>query len=236
MNRATIRWSLFLIWTLFTAAAAARAQGVELTVNLPPAAKVESARAVSGLAGQTPLESRGQITDGKIIFRKLLPATPYDVELELPGGQTVRGVDLGWYNEEPAKAGAGELSDGDRAAIADILKVPTFYNRNELLMLRGDHDRAVGLVQLIRDTDFHAAGGNVIWRVEVYYFKNQYGGWEKLQQQNKVIRRERFKSLTAFERATAKLRWLPELGGIRIPADAGKATIDVAPEMLNVSK
>jgi hypothetical protein len=137
------------------------------------------------------------------------------------------GFDTGWYEEEAGGAARGPaepLTDDDRREISDIVsKVPSFYDRAELLQLAGDHDRAVGLVQLVRDRAFHAsAQGEIIWRVEVYYFKFQAGGWEKVQQQNKVLRRERFRSREQYEDVVGKLRWNPLLGGVRVGKDETK--------------
>jgi len=154
--------------------------------------------------------------------------TPADlsltVQLKLKDGTTLQGVDMGWYSDIPAKPDAAELSADDREAIRAIVQdVPSFYNKSDILLLHGDHDRAVALVQLIRDTDFHSAGGNIIWRIELYYFKFQYGGWEKVQQQNNIVRRERFKSMDDYKAATEKLRWVAQLGGVRVGKDEAKA-------------
>jgi hypothetical protein len=173
------------------------------------------------------LEADG-IPEGKAVrFRGLLPDTPYDIEVVLRNGTVIAGFSPGWYEEAPAGAGrekAEPLTDDDRAEINDIVsKVPSFYDRSELLQLVGDHDRAVGLVQLIRDRAFHASGeGEVIWRVELYYFKFQAGGWEKVQQQNKVLRRERFRNREQYEDVVNNLRWTPLLGGVRVGKEGSK--------------
>ena len=122
------------------------------------------------------------------------------------------------------------MPDEDRAAVLEIIeKVPAFYSRSELLALRGNATRATALVQLIRDTDFHARQGDeIIWRVEVWQFENQAGGWAKLQQQNRVLTRERFPTRTAFDKRQATLHFDPRLGGILVPDD-GVAEIDWAP-------
>jgi hypothetical protein len=92
------------------------------------------------------------------------------------------------------------------------------------LQLRGDGSQAVGLVQLVRSKTFHGdKGDEVIWRIELWYFKNEYGGWSKIAQVNKVVRRERFKTEGDYQAATARLEWIPDLGGIMMPkGDAGR--------------
>ena len=47
------------------------------------------------------------------------------------------------------------------------------------------------LLELMRTRRFHASAGAVVWRVELWYFQNQFGGWEKLPNQERVLRRER---------------------------------------------
>ncbi|MCY2952297.1 MAG: hypothetical protein NTU53_10010 [Planctomycetota bacterium] len=101
-----------------------------------------------------------------------------------------------------------------------------------MLLLAGNHDRVVILAELIRDTDFHSAVGNeIIWRIELWYFKNQHGGWERVTQSNKVLRRERFKSRDDYISATAKLKYLPALGGLRLKKDESKS-LPLTPEDL----
>ena len=173
--------------------------------------KVSSATATSA---EPKVSVAGTVSAQAVLFENLAADASYDVRLDLADGVAMQGVDLGWYDEEPARPDAGELTDDDRTAIKAIINVPSFYNKSEILAVRGDHSRASVLVQLVRDKDFYHGTGEVIWRVELWYFQEEYGGWEKVAQQNKILRRERFKTHDAFEAAVAKLKWAPELGGI----------------------
>jgi hypothetical protein len=183
--------------------------------------------AAVAVASAVGTRTAGVVREQAISFSNLLPATPYDVQIALADGTELRPIDLSWYNEEPAKADAGPLDDTDRHDINMIVTdVPSFYNKGELLLLKGDHDRAVGLVQMVRDTPFYASKGDIVWRIELWYFKNQYGGWEIISQQNKIIRRERFKNASDYA-AALKVKWVPELGGIRLPDGAKQETLTV---------
>lgn len=197
-----------------------------LVVHSPPNTTVESATAT------TPIKSElsGKPDGAKATFDNVPADAAVTVELKLTDKTLLQGVDLGWYNDEPLPADVQPLNDDDRESIRAIVQdVPSFYNKSDILLLAGNHARAVGLVQLVRDTDFHAGKGEVVWRVELYYFKFQYGGWEKVQQQNKVVRRERYKTMDAYKEATDKLKWVAELGGIKV----GKTeTKEVSAEML----
>jgi hypothetical protein len=191
-------------------------QPLTLTVQIPSAMKIASATAGSTEPKAT---VQGKVSDHAVVFENLAADSSYDVRLDLADGNVVQGVNLGWYDEEPANPDAGALTDDDRAAIREIIDVPSFYNKSDILAVRGDHARATVLVQLVRDKDFYNGKGEVIWRVELWYFEEDFGGWEKVAQQNQILRRERFKTHDAFQSAVAKLKWAPELGGIVISRD-----------------
>lgn len=198
----------------------------EVRVELPPGQRPVSGTAV---ARSAQLEAPGR-TDGQaLVFAELVAGLSYDLRIGLADGTMLQGVDLGWYSNEPPSADAGPITDDDRSQIDAILYAPQhFYNRTRLLALVGDHDRVTALVELVRDSAFHGdRGGEIIWRIEVWYFKNQAGGWEKLAQQNQVLRRERFRRKQDAA-TTQQIRWTPELGGIE-PAD------DYQPRVIRLS-
>lgn len=172
------------------------------------------------------LETRGQVEGRSVRFDDLLPDTPYDIEIRLRGGTVLAGVNMGWY--EPTDPSpdhdAQPLTEEDRRQIhAIVQQVPSFYDTAEILLLEGNRDRAVALVQLERHRAFHnAVQGEIIWRIELYYFQNQAGGWEKIQQVNQVLRRKRFRDREAYEDEVHSLRWIPQLGGIQVGKNEAK--------------
>jgi len=188
---------------------------------------------VSGVATDRVLKEdfAGAVTDASVQFKDVPPGTPLDVKITLRDGAVLQGADMTWYTDvDPADTAPQPMSGDDRAEITSIAtEIPSFYSRSELLHLRGDNTRAVALVQLIRDTAFHAdKGGEIIWRVELWYFENQAGGWAKVPQQNKVLRRERFTSKEAYDTDAGKIRWMPELGALVVKKD-GTTTVDLSP-------
>ncbi|MCC6240102.1 MAG: hypothetical protein IT448_07385 [Phycisphaerales bacterium] len=202
--------------------------------------RLEGGQVQQGIAQNRSLkiQSPGVVQESEVRFSDLLPDTPYDLDLTLVDGRVLAGVDMSWYEsldqpEKPAEA----LNDDDRAEIDAIVRdVPSFYDRSELLKLAGNHDRAVGLVQLVRDRAFHASKSDeVIWRVELYYFQYQAGGWEKVQQQNKVLRRERFATRQQYENVVDHLDWVEKLGGI-ICHDDKPVRIELSTEELSRSR
>ncbi len=164
------------------------------------------------------LKVTGSIQGDTIRFAKLLPNTPYDLTITLKDGTTLQGVNLGWLNEEPVNPNVQPMTDEDRTEIYGLVKPDKdFFNKIEILQLSGDHNRATALVRMIRDRAFHSdKGGEVISRFEIWYFRFEYGGWEKVQQGQKILRRDRFKSQEEYEKTIGVIKWVPELGGIKL--------------------
>ena len=157
---------------------------------------------VSALAGV-----EVKMADGEVATVTQSSATR---QAQLRDGTRLVGVDMSWY--APATPDQQALSDDDREQIKELLTVPSFYDRTVLLHTEGDSQRVVGLVELVRDRDFHAGKGEVIWRVELWYFEFQNGGWAKVSQQNRVIDRQRFASADDYRRYVSKVRFVPRLG------------------------
>jgi len=211
-------YPIFCLLMLLPAAAGAQT----LVLQWQGTSPVVSAVALDRAAGA---QMAGRIEAGAIRFGPLPADTPLDVRLTLKDGTVLEGVDLSAEDGsayDPAKT----LSEDDRGQIDAILtKIPSFYDSTRCLHLRGDGSAATALVRLGRERDFHAAQGDRIWRVELWYFRNAAGGWEKLLQRNVVLRRERFKSKAQWDAAEA-IVWRPELGGLRLK-DSESKTLSV---------
>jgi hypothetical protein len=212
-----------------------------ITITVPSGITVTKAAATTEKEPRTTLD--GTIRDHTITFAEPLPGSAYEAQLTLADGTVLQGVDMGWYSRVPDKPNADPLDDDDRQQMTDVLKkVLSFYNVNELTLLKGNHNRAVMLVRLERSSAFHSdKGDEVIWRPELWYFENHHGGWEKVQQTDRVLRRERFTTHADYHAVVDKLKWVPELGGLKstpkipdvkvtLPADTGvPAVSDAAP-------
>ncbi len=226
-NTGMIQCFIGVLLTFFTGATWAG----EILIHLP-----QPATHATVLAKTLGLKEWGKIEDKTVKFVNLLPDNPYDIMIELADGTALQGVDMGWYGPEPADPDAGALDDDDKSEIdAIVTQVPSFYDSCRPLIVIGTHQRAVVLAELLRERDFHAAGGNVIWRVELWYFENQNGGWAKVQQQNQVLRRERFASEKAFHAAVDPLRWVPQLGAVRV-GEGKSVEIKVTVEAIAAAK
>jgi hypothetical protein len=217
------RWFFtFLLAGLLVAAQPATQTTPNLEIRVPATMKVKSAKLIDP---QSKLEIVGKKEGQSLKFANLLPNAAYDAVLTLEDGKILRGVNLGWYTTlMKAQAEAKPMEEEDHDAILDLFNgIQAFENKRNLLKLSGNHDHATALVDLIRDTEFHSAkGGEIIWRVELWYFKYQHGGWEKVSQQNMVLYRERFKSQKEFDDFVKPLRFVEELGGLKAQKGEGK--------------
>jgi hypothetical protein len=210
------------------------ARAADLLVQLPPATTCLSAEALapSAQAGDDGPATPGKKTaDGRIFFTNLKPATPYDLRLTLSDGRVLRGVNMAWYTREPANPDAGPLNDDDRKQIGALVSdVKSFYDISRILAINGDHDRATVLVERIRNARFDGgASGEVIWRIELWYFNNDFGGWSEPPQTNKVLQRKRFPAQTDYHAMVDKLNWVPLLGGIQFSKPEEKREISLTP-------
>jgi hypothetical protein len=213
----------------------------DLVVKLPADIHAESISALTpgGSGGDdNPVEeatvSRDENGQSIARFSQLEAGTPYDICLVLGNGVELRGVNMAWYTAEPAKADAGPMDDDDREQIrALVTDVKSFYNISRIMMLSGDHDRATVLVERARTTAFHSdTGQEAIWRVELWYFKNEFGGWQEIPQTSKVLVRKRFDSTDEYQAAVSATRWLPSLGGVVLDKNGASRAIEVTREMV----
>jgi hypothetical protein len=155
--------------------------------------------------------------DGKTgAFRvpRLLAGRTYDLVVWTEGAD---GVKVRWegacmdYHREIVADKQGATAE-DKKWLEDFIKdMPSFYDKARVLHMAADHKHATLLVELARTRDFHSGkGGEVIYRIELWYFENLFGGWAKDKNTEKVLARWRGPG------AQIEKNWqfLPELGGI----------------------
>jgi hypothetical protein len=165
--------------------------------------------------------------DAKGIFRfdNLLPGQSYDliVWTTAPDGTVTRweGASMDYHRDIIPST---PVTPADRKEIEGLITdPPQFYDKVRPLKIAADHQHATVLVELIRTRDFHSdGGGEVIYRVELWYFENLFGGWAKDSNTEKVLARVRGKP------ADLQKNWqfLPQLGGLTasLPAAAPATT------------
>jgi hypothetical protein len=207
-----------------------------ITIQLPADIAVAKATAATEKQPQTTLI--GTIADRSITFTDPIPGSAYEVQLTLKNGTVLQGVDMNWYSRVPDKADAEPLNDDDIQQMKAVFTAGAqFFDLQEATIIKGNHNRAVMLVRCERTNKFHSdKGDEIIWRPELWYFENHHGGWEKVLQTDRVLRRERFATHEEYHAVVDKLRWVQELGGLKstpkqpdvkvtLPPHAGVATL-----------
>lgn len=171
----------------------------------------------------------------------------YDLIVTTKVGR-IEGIDLSPHESElerlrrrRVRANPKEFTDDDRDAVTELItKVKQFENFVRPLYIRGHGDKATALVEKARIQDettgkFHSEKGNeAIWRVELWYFRRWFGGWERVSNVEAVLYRKRM-SRADYDR----MAWVfsDKLGGIEVgPAGTAKSVAIVVPEQLDPDK
>ena len=128
----------------------------------------------------------------------------YDLIVETTVGR-IEGVDLSPVETElerlrrkRPRANPREFTDEDRATILELItKVKQFENFVRPIYVVGHGEKATALVEKARIQDektekFHSEQGDeAIWRVELWYFRKWFGGWERVSNVEGVLYRQR---------------------------------------------
>jgi len=217
-----------------------------IAINIPADVKVEKAVATTEKEPKTTIT--GDIKNQTVTFADPVPGSAYEAQLTLKDGTVLQGVDMGWYSRVPDKPNADELTDDDRQQMKAVFTAGAqFFNVQEATLIKGNHNRAVMLVRLER-ANFHSdKGDEIIWRTELWYFQNEHGGWEKVLQTDRVLRRERFATHKDYHDVVDRLKWVPELGGLKstpktpdvkvtLPPNAGVPSVPPTSQPTGASK
>jgi hypothetical protein len=158
---------------------------------------------------------------GAFTISGLLPGHTYDL-IAWTKDTRWEGINMEYHRvvvpDQPA-------TDDDKQWIKDFVsKELQFANKARVLWMAADHKHAVALVELIRDTGFHSgAAGEIIYRTELWYFENDFGGWAKDRNTEKVITRWRGQS----EHFPANWQYVPLLGAITLDATGASEPVHV---------
>ena len=149
---------------------------------------------------------------GAFSVEGVLPGRAYDliVWTEGTGGGTRwEGVCMDYHRDIVRDK---EVTEEDKKWLENFVKeMPGFMDKARVLHMAADHKHATLLVELARTREFYSdKGGEVIYRVELWYFENLFGGWAKDKNTEKVLARVRGKA-DAFEK---NWQFLPALGGV----------------------
>ena len=84
------------------------------------------------------------------------------------------------------------LADDANAILQYVARMEDFMDLRRTIYLQGHGSQAAALVELLRTKEYYAAKpGELIWRVEIWYFQFSHGEWERIPESERVLRRER---------------------------------------------
>jgi len=145
---------------------------------------------------------------GSFVFSGLPGDATYDLCVRLADGREIEGIDLDFVDSRLVKLAAQRRKqlglapdrskkftrdDADKI-LAYARDMEDFMEDRRVLYLKGHGRRATMLIEQMRLRKFVAASGaarpgKIIWRVELWYFLEQRGGWERVANQERMLRR-----------------------------------------------
>lgn len=180
--------------------------------QITPAEKIQNVRAVSRVSGKIFLPKKFDKKTGRFEFKNMPGRAAYDICIVATDGREFEGIDLEFTGARlerlaelrraelglPAGKTTAKFSTADVRAIQEfVANWQDFLDTRRILYIHGQENRATVLIELMRTREFHKSskGGEdaeqIIWRIELWYMQKQGGGWEKLPNVEKLLRRER---------------------------------------------
>ncbi|MFP4054173.1 MAG: hypothetical protein ACLFV7_09965 [Phycisphaerae bacterium] len=240
----------------------------DVTGTLSPARRVHRVWLEHRTSGKRYKPDRWDPNSGAFAFCDLPGATRYDVCLETTDGREIEGIDLSPPDQRLLKLAERRREQLDLPAerthrftredanelVQWVAQADDLLEDRRVLYVQGHGKRATLLVELMRTRAFHASGGAIVWRVDLWHFHHQFGGWDRLANTETTLRRLRVRpddwkkvhvewtpALTADVDADGKsepLRFrIPDKANPAIGRTAGtKMKLESAPVILGVQK
>ena len=199
---------------------------------IKPASGVESLSAVSRVTGKTYPPAEFNKAAGTFLFKSLPGAATYDIVVKTADGRSIEGIDLDFVDQEMLQQAQERRKElklpperqkaFDAADVAELLKyvkdLQDFCDIRRAIYIAGHGRRATMLVELMAEHFYDQKPGELIWRVELWYFEYQFGGWERVANQERVLQRQRMQK-GAWQQIDVE--YYPQLS-VHVPRD-GKA-------------
>ena len=216
-----------------------RAGGI--TGRIRTTEKMTRLRAISRVTGKTYPPRRFDAKTGRFEFRDLPGDARYDICFQVGDVREIEGIDLDFVDQRLVRLAdtrrkqlalpperAHTFSERDVKSLLEFVKgMKEFMEDRRVLYIRGHGRRAVLLVELMRTREFYSSGaGEYVWRIELWYFVNQFGGWEKLANQERVLRRLR--TGAAQWRNLISVEYYPQLS-VYVTAAGKSEPVEFAP-------
>jgi hypothetical protein len=177
----------------------------DVTGRIRPAKDISDIWAVNRFTKKTYTRESFDKATGKFTFKNLPGDAAYDICVSLPEGRRVEGIDLSFTDARmvrlaaerrkqlglaPERTHAFSQDDVDQM-VKWLGGIKDFTDFRRALYVKGHGRRATMLLEGMRTRAHHDSQGRHVWRIELWYFENRFGGWEKLNNQEQVLRRER---------------------------------------------
>lgn len=170
-----------------------------------PAGKVRTLRAVRRATGKIHTPATFDAKTGRFTFADLPGDATYDLCITTDDGRDVEGIDLSFVDARlerlaaarrkqlnlPARKPGAFTQKDVKEILRFVMEWKDFMDTRRVLYLQGRGDRATALVELMRLKEFHNTKADVVWRIELWYFVRRGGGWERLANVERVLRRVR---------------------------------------------
>ena len=198
-----------------------------LTGRVVSEAPIDSLAAVSRATGKEYAPAAFDGKTGRFAFPDVPGDAVYDLRVKI-GPRMIEGIDLSAPDARMQRLAQvrrrqlglppdreHEFVQADADEIVKYVRdMQDFMEIRRVLYLQGRGVGATALVELLRTREFYAAKGQIVWRVELWYFQEQFGGWQRQGKQDRVLLRER---LSGDQWAGRHLEYYPELS---VPVDA----------------
>lgn len=177
----------------------------DIEAVVTPAGRIKEITAVHRPTGKVYRPESWDARTGRVVFKDLPGDRTYDLQVLTDTGRRIEGIDLEFTDARllrmarrgrrlrnlPARPERSFTRADAREVARFVEKQDDFMDWGRTLFVHGHGRYATALVELMRTRAFYAGRGQVIWRIELWYFENQGAGWMRLANQEKVLRRER---------------------------------------------
>ena len=185
---------------------------------------------------------------GRFLFKHLPGDASYDLCFRTRDGREIEGIDLDFVDRRMVRLAAlrrkqlgmapertQPFESRDVKQMVDfVASMKDFMEIRRVLYIKGSGVRATMLLELMRTRDFHSRkGSEVIWRLELWYFKNHFGGWDRLPNQERLLRRLR---VDREQWRKVNLEYFPQLSAYVSPEGKAKEITFKVPPKGNPSR
>ena len=178
--------------------------------KVTPASLIRKLDAISRVTEKRIQPASFDRASGRFTFKGLAGDARYDVcildfiDWRMQRLAEARRKDLGIPPESDH-----EFSMDDVALMVHHVKtMREFMEIHRPLYIKGGGKWATMLIELMRTRAHYAGAGRIIWRVELWYWEYRHGGWERVINQERLLRRQR---VAPGQWRKTHVEWFPEL-------------------------